>query len=423
MDNVVQSSVEEERNLQQSRDREFQREVYDRNYRSQLSDQEREDRRKKNTATQRLTRQTESTERRSKRLEEQSVGDFGQIPPVGDRALFSPISETAKPLANEGILAYRQFQCAVTLTHVVRKQDTTFRDLLLRFRDGKISEADWRLLADSCMKQQYQQQQQFSGTSIRNTDEIDEQLTPLHDNIIRLFSTTSKVHTFNLESRIRVCGAACANIKATHSGVGAEDASVEDAGGLEAIAHLGRGARVMLRVNINTKLGLVNGARGVLEELIFRPNQAPPDMPVAAMVRFDGYSGDSLPDGCVPIKPVTRRWTGRTGAFKTRTQIPLDLAWAITVHKSQGITLDQAVIDIGKEDFSAGLAFVALSRVRTLQGLRLVPFDFNRCQKINKSKKIAVRKEEERRLQTLETLETLTKSRFASHDITRVVTE
>ena len=52
-------------------------------------------------------------------------------------------------------------------------------------------------------------------------------------------------------------------------------------------------------------------------------------------------------------------------------QIPLRLAWAVTVHKSQGQTYDEVVIDMGRGAFSPGQTYVALSRVRSLEGLYL----------------------------------------------------
>lgn len=79
--------------------------------------------------------------------------------------------------------------------------------------------------------------------------------------------------------------------------------------------------------------------------------------------------------------PVTARWEHGDKAL-TRTQFPLRLAWAITVHKSQGLTLDKAVIDLGDTDFTPGLSFVAMSRVKKLSGLMFKsPFPIGRLQK------------------------------------------
>ncbi|KIJ51664.1 hypothetical protein M422DRAFT_111565, partial [Sphaerobolus stellatus SS14] len=70
----------------------------------------------------------------------------------------------------------------------------------------------------------------------------------------------------------------------------------------------------------------------------------------------------------VPIVPVTARWESKTG-ISARTQLPLTLAWAIKIHKSQGLTLKKVVIELGPSDFSLGLSFVAMSRVKKLSGL------------------------------------------------------
>ena len=60
--------------------------------------------------------------------------------------------------------------------------------------------------------------------------------------------------------------------------------------------------------------------------------------------------------GCVPISPVDTTW--QDGGTPVRTQLPLRLCWAITMHKSQGQTLDKAVIDLGPKFACTGLTFV-----------------------------------------------------------------
>jgi len=61
--------------------------------------------------------------------------------------------------------------------------------------------------------------------------------------------------------------------------------------------------------------------------------------------------------------------------FVYRKQFPLVLAFAVTIHKCQGLSLDSAIMDLSEKVFSPGMAYVALSRVHSLDGLYLTDFD------------------------------------------------
>ena len=118
------------------------------------------------------------------------------------------------------------------------------------------------------------------------------------------------------------------------------------------------GAEVMFIKN-NYEEGYVNGTRGVV-------------------VGFDSR-GEPIVEISSSKKRITvsaKDWeieeNGKVRA--SITQYPLRLAWAITIHKSQGMSLDSAEIDLSKT-FAYGMGYVALSRVRTLAGVRLVGFD------------------------------------------------
>ena len=99
----------------------------------------------------------------------------------------------------------------------------------------------------------------------------------------------------------------------------------------------------------------------------------------------------------VPIIPVRHTWEGKKGPC-SRLQIPICLAWAITVHKSQGLTMQEATIDLGKKEFAAGLSFVAKSRVCALENIIFTPFSLERLQRVKTSTRLQERLAEERRL-------------------------
>lgn len=123
---------------------------------------------------------------------------------------------------------------------------------------------------------------------------------------------------------------------------------------------LKKGAQVMLTKNLDVQRGMVNGARGVV--IGFEPGNKP--MP---QVRFMCGVTET-------IKP--ERWLVKAlgGNYLTRQQLPLKLAWAISIHKSQGMTLDCVEISLARV-FESGQAYVALSRARSLEGLRVMDFD------------------------------------------------
>ena len=92
-----------------------------------------------------------------------------------------------------------------------------------------------------------------------------------------------------------------------------------------------------------------------------------------------------------------------SGVQCSRLQLPLKLAWAVTIHKAQGLTLDNVVIDVGTKEFSSGLTYVACSRVRRLSDLLFdPPFPYQHLANLGRSQRLQERLNEDARLQQLQ---------------------
>ena len=145
------------------------------------------------------------------------------------------------------------------------------------------------------------------------------------------------------------------------------------------------GAQVMLLKNLDTAQSLSNGSRGVVVGFCGPDDpQAQQFAHLRAVVAVSASSGSAA--GMWPVVRFAatgqvrvmgpEEWVieeGRRQVAK-RTQVPLGLAWALSVHKSQGMTLDRVESDLSKA-FDCGMVYVALSRVRSLEGLHLTGFD------------------------------------------------
>lgn len=121
------------------------------------------------------------------------------------------------------------------------------------------------------------------------------------------------------------------------------------------------GCQVMLLYNKDVEAGLVNGSRGVV--VGFRKEDSAP------IVQF--LHGDPI---CIDM----HEWKNNDVPSLKRIQIPLRVAYAVTIHKSQGATLDCALVDIGSSTFECGQAYVALSRVRNLESLYIHNLDITK---------------------------------------------
>jgi ATP-dependent DNA helicase PIF1 len=250
------------------------------------------------------------------------VGDLFQLPPVsrGTSDLdFAHLSAAWEELAPK--------ICYLTEQH--RQTSGGLLDFLEAMRQGDLQDFHHELLQER-IGAEPGHGQQVTKLYAHNID-IDT------INQSRLDSITAKPWTYNMQTK-----GSAAKIEQIRRSVLAPE-----------VLELKAGAEVMFVAN-NPSAGYVNGTRG--QVVGFEDS-----LPIVKITRsgrkikVDGHDWKLEEDGKVRAEV---------------SQLPLRLAWAITIHKSQGMSLDAAEIDLSKS-FTPGMGYVALSRVRGLDGLYL----------------------------------------------------
>ncbi len=264
------------------------------------------------------------------------IGDLMQLSPVAKADEWQLLKEQYdSPYFFTSHALQSTPYVTVELTHIYRQQDREFIDLLAAVRNNRLTPADVRKL----------DQRYLPG------------FRPNEPGWIRLTTHNNTADTYNNEQLLAL-PTASHTFEARVTGDFPEYSYPTDHS-----LTLKEGAQVMFVKNDpggayhNGKIGTVTCCDGKVLQVTCPGDTGPIDV--------DAVSWEN---NKYAIDPETKEIKEEVAG--TFSQIPLRLAWAITVHKSQGLTFDQAVLDINAS-FTHGQAYVALSRCRSLQGLVL----------------------------------------------------
>ena len=301
-----------------------------------------------------------------------AVGDFYQLPPVrAGLPICYPHKEILKDLWNPH---FRKWE----LTQIMRQRDDKLlAELLNRLRtrekDQPLTANDESVLKSRVVGKDNELSAPSDALHIyaRNTD------VSRHND--------DKLETLNAETRTIIAidtiqdGGTCKQLETPYE-------TTRDDSPLVSELKIAIGARAMLITNVDVSDGLSNGVSGVIKGIEYGKSN---NMPKTVFLHFDSprigsklRSTQSIPSkysGCIPIKPHKDTMTvklNRKAVTLTREQVPLKLSWAVTVHKVQGQTTSQAVISM--KHHTKAMAYVALSRVSSIDGMYLVDYDSTR---------------------------------------------
>ena len=277
-------------------------------------------------------------------------GDFFQLPPVKE-TFFCFESE----------LFNNTFDKIINLTKVFRQNDNIYKKLLLNMRKGLISRKSIELLNSKMVDENFDKSTTNITRLVPTKSKAFEINKYFIDNIKDkkyIYKRTYKENSENLNKTEKI-KLDLMSEKEKES----EYNYIKESTLTEENLVLKKGAYVMCIANLDLELGIANGTTGIVVD--FTPEKLP-------IVQFDKHK----------IVIGKKQWKSENVPGISVFQIPLILAWGITIHKAQGLTLDKAIIDIGKDLFEAGQMYVALSRIKSLEGVYLKEFNINNL-KIN----------------------------------------
>ena len=299
-----------------------------------------------------------------------AVGDLYQLPPVGQAPLFSTVSDCYAQLYGSGSLWCDHF-IMHELTQVMRqKDDLAFSELLCRVRTNSCTADDVKILKSREIAADTANYPTQALHVYRLNADVDKRNSDM------LNSIAPKSAQFAIKATDSVAG------QTNHISLTSLSDKRSETGGLHSTLRLTIGARVMLTTNVDVSDGLVNGARGEVVHIVANNNSEV----TSILVKFDNSrvglkSIQTSPyrarfANAVPLSKyeVVFFAKGKRGSEIKCLQFPLTLAWATTIHKVQGLTLDEIVVDMKGGRFSPGQAYVAFSRVKTQAGLHILNF-------------------------------------------------
>ena len=284
------------------------------------------------------------------------VGDMLQLPPVkiGEMVEINGANRLIDFCFNSQ--AWKELNpYVINLTKVYRQQDKDFIETLNKIRQGECDLKSEKLL----------QKRNFSEST-----EIDENIVKLYsvnekadaENDRRFKALKGKAYKFYATDLIRsYIDGKSQMVGPTNSKLPSWDKAKYEAFDRDCrvpkVLELKKGARVILLSNTDFDSGLVNGSCGNVSEINDH----------SVKVKFDNGEECWIQEDTLEIKE------GKNVKI-SRTQLPLRLAYGLTIHKAQGLTLDKVFIDFDRV-FADGQAYVALSRAKTLEGLYLKHFN------------------------------------------------